>query len=606
MRKQKTRDEISNEYKWDLTSIYKDVDSFNKDCEELSKKIDNISKYKDILFDNIDNFKNFLLLDESIGHLFNKLGAYAHLSQSEDKSVVLYQNLTQKIDNLSVKYDLNTAFVNPLFFKTDFKKIEEYMAKDAYINSYKFTLLDKLRYKEHSLDEKSEKLLSLYSKALSASSNTYSFLTDTDIKYGTIKDEIGNDVELTNSNYSIFIKSKDRNVRKNAFKTMYDTYASFKNTITQTYLGEVNTNIATARSHNYKTFLESCFMYDNIEKEVYTNLKTTIASNLDVLYKYYDLKKKILGLDELHLYDVYVDLIPSSSKNYSYEEAKEIVSKALSVLTSEYTNVLEKAFNERWIDVYNNTNKTSGAFSSGNYDTNPYVLLNYESKLQDVSTLAHELGHSLHTYFSVNNNTYQEADYHIFIAEVASTVNELLLNYYLLENSTSKEEKLTVLNNLLELYKGTLYRQTMFATFEEKMYSDIEKDKVHNYESISNYYYDLVKKYFGNNVFCDEEIKYEWEIIPHFYYGFYVYKYATSISASTYIVKNILSGNQDYIKKYLDFLKVGGSKYPLDALKVADVDLTKKEVIEATCEEFNKLVNEFEKLYKEVYKKGSE
>jgi len=353
-----------------------------------------------------------------------------------------------------------------------------------------------------------------------------------------------------------------------------------------------------AKILNFNSSLEASLYSDNVSTDVYNNLIDTVNNNLHILYKYYDLKKEVLELDELHLYDIYLELIKELDKEYSYEEAKELVINALSVLGDDYINNLKKAFDEKWIDVYNNVGKRSGAYSSGFYDTNPFVLLNYESKLKDVSTLAHELGHSMHTYYSCKNNTYNNSSYKIFVAEVASTVNELLLNKYLLKHSTDDKEKLYILNSLLELFKGTIFRQVMFAEFERDMHKKHENGEILTHDLLSNEYYKLNQKYFGPNVVVDEQIKYEWERIPHFYYNFYVYKYAIGLSAACYIVDGILNNRENALENYLNFLKSGGSDYPVNELKIAGVDITSPEVIESAIKTFDNTINEMKKLIK--------
>jgi oligoendopeptidase F len=336
---------------------------------------------------------------------------------------------------------------------------------------------------------------------------------------------------------------------------------------------------------------------DNINLSVYNNLIDTVSKNLDKLFKYYDLRKKVLKLDEIHLYDIYTNLIENSDKDYSFDEAKDLVINSLSVLGDDYINNLKKAFDEKWIDIYSNTGKRSGAYSSGSYDTNPYILLNYQGKLKDVFTLAHELGHSLHSYYSINNNNYQDSHYAIFVAEVASTVNELLLCKYMLKKSVDKDEKLTILNKMLELFKGTIYRQTMFAEYEKIIYEKCENDEILTQELLSDIYYDINKKYFGSDFIVDEQIRYEWARIPHFYYLFYVYKYATGLSAACYIVNNILSGKEGYKEKYLEFLKSGSKDYPIELLKIANVDMNDSKVVESAIQMFDETIDEFIRIY---------
>ena len=440
-------------------------------------------------------------------------------------------------------------------------------------------------------------MLSNLSKCLSNPEETYEALTDSDFEYDYITDEKGNKVKFNESNYSLFIKSKDRSVRKRAFEMLHNKYKKYIRTITSTYKGEVETNVVLAKIRNYDSAISASLYSDNVPVDIYNNLIKVVNDNMDVLYDYYDLKREILSLDRLHMYDTYVEIINKIDKKYSFDEAKEIVMEALSVLGDKYVKNLKKAFDEKWIDIYHSKGKRSGAYSSGNFDVNPYVLLNFEGTLNDVSTLAHELGHSMHTYLSCKNNPYQYSSYEIFVAEVASTVNELLLANYMLKNSKNKEEKLAVINHILDLYKATLYRQTMFAEFEKETHKLREKGEVLTSDLLSNTYYNLVKKYFGPNVLCDDLIKYEWARIPHFYYNFYVYKYATGISAASYIVDGILNNKEGALENYMKFLKSGGSMYPLDELKIAGVNLNSKSVILSAIKTFEKYLKEFKDIY---------
>ena len=597
MEKQKTRNEVEEKYKWDLTKIYKTNDDWNNDLEKAKKEIKKISNFKDLL-DNSKRLLEYLNYENETSRLLYKLYYYAHLNYDSDTTDVKYQKMQKEIDDLLHEYSELSSFVIPLFMKTNYSVIEKYMEEEPKIKEFKFNLENIYRYQKHTLNENGEKILSALGNVLSNPSETYEILTDSDMIFGIIKDENQKEVEMTNSNYSKYISSKNREVRKQAFELMYKTYSNFKNTITSVYNGDIEANIATAKIRNYNSAREAALFDDNVDTTIYDNLIDTVSKNLDVLYKYYDLKKEILNLDELHLYDIYVDLFDIESDNYEFEDAKKTVIEALSVLGEDYINNLKRAFDERWIDIYNNKGKRTGAYSSGFYDTNPYVLLNYENKFNDVSTLAHELGHSMHTYYSCKNNPYQYSQYQIFVAEVASTVNELLLAKYILKNSNSKQEKLYILNHLMELFKSTIFRQTMFAEFERDMYKKRENKEPLTNDILCDYYYKLNEKYFGKNVVVDEEIKYEWMRIPHFYYNFYVYKYATGLSAACYIANSILEGKENAKENYLKFLKSGGSMYPTEELKIAGVDISKKEVIEQAIKEFNDIIEETRKLLK--------
>lgn len=600
MEKQKTRSEIDDIYKWDLSRIYKSNQEWYNDLEKLSNVSLNIKQYEKNLFDNSQNLTNYLKLNEEIEKIQNKLSSYASLKQSEDSTNVEYQKMGSKLSDLSIKINQYNSFYDELFYKTDFTKIEQLTEESDYLSNYLETFKRNLRYKDHHLSKEKEELVNKLIKPMYTAGEVYSMLTDAEIKYGIIKDENDNDVELTDSNYSKFITSNNRRVRHDAFNMMFDTLSSYKNTIALTYTGDIDATIAMNRVYNFSSSLESSLYSDNISIDVYDNLIDSVHNNLDKLYKYFNIKREIMNLDKLHLYDLYAKVINCNEKQYTYEDAKELVLKALNSLGDEYIEKASSIFDNKLVDVYNNVGKTGGAFSSGSYDTDPYILLNFEGKLRDVSTIAHELGHSMHTLYSKENNLRQYSDYKIFVAEVASTVNELLLTDYLLKESKDNNEKLALLNELLDNYKATIYRQTMFAEFEREMYKKRENNEPLTNDLISNYYYDLNKLYFGNDVEVDELIKYEWERIPHFYNAFYVYKYATSMSAATYIAEKISSGDITFRDKYLEFLKMGCSKYPIDELKSLGIDMTKPNVVNEALNKFEGLTKQFKKIYNEI------
>jgi len=599
---QMLREEINDEYKWDLTTIYKNIDEFNKDYDLAKELIKDYSKYEKTMMTSAKNLLNSILDDIKISRLINKLYMYAHLSSDSDTSNTYYQELKGKISNLDIEYSKISAFVLPTLLKEDYSKIEKFYEEEPKLLEHKFTFENTFRYKEHILSENEEKMLSTLSGALSNSEDIYDVFTNSDMSIGTIKDENNEEIELTDTNYSRYIRSKDRRVRRDAFTLLLTTYSKYQNTFAKIISGDVKSSVAMAEIKNYPSALEASLFSDNIDKKVYDNLISSVHSNLEPLYHYFEMKRQMLNLDELHLYDTYTSVIPSDTKEYTFDEAKDIVIDALSVLGEDYINDLKNAFDERWIDIYPNKGKTSGAYSSGSYDTNPFILLNFNGTLNDVSTLAHELGHSMHSYYSRRNNPYQYSNYKIFVAEVASTVNELLLANYLLKNSSDDKLKLVVLNDLLDMFKGTIYRQTMFAEFEKKMYDIEESKEVITHEVLSNIYYDLNKLYFGDKVIVDNEIRYEWMRIPHFYYNFYVYKYATGLSAACHIVKRILNNEENALSDYLSFLSSGGRDYPLEELKIAGVDMTEKYVVDSAIDMFKEYLNEFETLYKRVEK----
>lgn len=592
---QKTRDEIETKYTWDLTLIYKTDAYFEKDYEKVSKEINDITKYQGILVKSASNLLGYLKLSNELERKLYKLYYYANLKNDQDTTNTKYQAMLGKVKNLLTKFEELDAYAEPELMSIDYSIIEKYYEEEKELKEYEFVLSNLFRFKKHILSKEIEEILSSLSNSLNNSSETYELLTDSDMKFGYILDENNEEVELTESNYSVFLHSKDRRVRKEAFNKILTTYGEYKNTISSTFAGNVDTLTTLAKLKKYDSSLEAALFGDNVDKEVYNNLIKTVKDNLNVLYKYFKLKKDFLKLDEFHLYDQYVDLVEENTKKYTFLEAKDLVIEALSVLGEDYIKNLNKAFDERWIDVYNNKGKRGGAYSSGFYDTKPYVLLNYEGTINDVSTLAHELGHSMHTYYSCLNNPYQYSSYKIFVAEVASTVNELLLNFHLL-NKGSKEDKKYILSNLMNLFKATIYRQTMFAEFERDMHNLKEQGGVLTNEVLCDNYYKLNLDYFGPDVVIDDEIKYEWERIPHFYYNFYVYKYAIGLSCACYIVDNILNKKENALDNYLKFLSSGGSDYPINELKIAGIDVTKKDVIESAIKMFDSFIEQFKEL----------
>lgn len=594
--RQKARSEIEEKYKWDLTPIYKDVDSWYEDYDLVSKEIKKVLDFKGNIVKNAKNLLDYIEFSMNLERKLYKLYYYAHLNFDSDTTNNEYQKMNGKIENLLAEYNRLDSFANPEMMKIDFNQIKEFYKEEPRLQEYEFLLEQLYRYKDHILNTEAESIISSFANINSTPEQVFEALTDSDLRFGKVKNDKGEDVELNESNYSSFIESTNRDVRKEAFEMLLKTYSNYKNTIANTFAGNVEVLTTMAKLKKYSSSLEASLFDDNISTEVYNNLIDTVSHNLDVLYKYFDLKKEVLGLDEFHLYDQYNSLVPDCSKNYTFEEAKDLVLKALAVLGEDYVANLNKAFDERWIDVYNNKGKRTGAYSSGFYDTNPYVLLNFNGKFGDVSTLAHELGHSMHTYYSCHNNPYQYSSYKIFVAEVASTVNELLLKYYILNHTDDVNEKKYIINEMMNNFKSTIYRQTMFAEFERDMHALKEKGEVLTSQLLSDKYYELNKKYFGPNVVVDDVIRYEWERIPHFYYDFYVYKYAIGLSCACYIADGILNNKPNALENYKKFLSSGGSDYPANELKIASIDVTKSEVVESAIKMFDNLIKQFKEL----------
>ena len=593
MEKQKLRNEIEEKYTWDLTPIFKTKDDFLKSFNEVKKEMDEFDKYKGNITKSAKNLYDFLVFSDNFERKIYKLYFYVSLSYDADTTNMESVKLHDMMDNLFSIYTLKTSFITPELYEVDYSKILDYIKEYKPLEEYSFALEQTYRFKEHTLDKKSEELLSNYSKVRGTGLDTYQKLTNSDFKFGTIKID-GKDVELTESNFSLFLHSDNREVRIAAFKEMYRKYSEFKNTIFSTFKLNMNESIINAKVRNYPSAIEASLFSDNVSKKLYDNLIDAVHENMDKAYKYFELRKKVLGLKEISNYDTYVNMVEGSDKHYTYEEAKKEVKEALKPLGEDYQKLLDRAFNERWIDVYNNKGKRGGAYSSGFYDTYPYVLLNFEGVWHDVSTIAHELGHSMHTYYSCKNNPYQYSSYSIFVAEVASTVNELLLAKHKIATSKDLEEKLSILSELMELFKATIYRQTMFAEFERDICDKLEQDIPITVEEASDMYYKLNEEYFGKDFKLDPDIRYEWLRIPHFYYNFYVYKYSLGLSCACKIVDNILSGKDKNAENYKKFLSAGSSVYPVDALKLAGVDPTSKETVSSALHMFEEFIKEFE------------
>ena len=595
------RSDVRVEDTWDLSKLFSSVSEFNNTYDMVKEEIEDFIKYKDYDLTNKNNLLEVMDKSYEIERVLDRLSAYTSLLFDEDTTNSESLSLKGRVSNLYDLYSNNSYFLVPNLLKIDYSVIKD-MLSDERLKGYERVFENIFRYKEYTLSDKEEELLSKIGKMLGNNYDTYEMIKDADISFDSIIVD-GKEQELNNSNYTLYIEDKNRDIRKSTFKSLYKTYKQFKESFASTLYGNVKEDVVSAKIRGYSSAMEESLYHDELNMSVYNNLVDTINKHMDVVYKYYDLKKNILGLDELHLYDVYTPIVVDYDKKYDFEEAKKIVLDTVSVLGEDYVNTLRQGYIDRWVDIYPNKGKRTGAYSGGCYDSYPYILLNYQNKFDDVSTLIHESGHSMHSHYSREANSYPYGYYSIFVAEVASTVNELLLSKYMYKHSTDKKEKLFILNRLMALFRATMYRQTMFAEFEKDIYDMVENDEVLTSDLLCDKYYDINKKYFGNNVVIDDEIRYEWERIPHFYYNFYVYKYATGLSAACYIVNRILSGEENAVNDYINFLKCGKSKSPLDSLLVAGVDLSDSKVIEEAVKMFDDTIEEFKKLYSEVYGK---
>lgn len=598
MEKQKAREDIALKYKWDLSKMYNSSIEINNDIQTIKKDIKNlVNKYKNHILDNSNTLYEAIILELKINRVLNNLNCYANMKFHEDTNIDDSQSLVGDINNLSVTVSEKLSFFEPEILNCSYDLIKKYLNENKKLEEYKFYLEEMFSLKNHILSEDKEMILALSEDVLSSASDIFDRINDTDIKFGFIKDEQNQKVELTKSNYSKYISSSSRSVRKQAFKTLYKSYEDLKNTLATCLYKDVKASSFIAKVRNYDNPLQMSLITHNIDPKLYDKLINTVSKRLDIVYKYINIRKKIMGIEKIHMYDLYNPLFKDSDKEYNFEEAKNIILDTLKVFGDDYILKLKKAFDERWIDVYNNKGKRGGAYSWGSYDSYPYLLLNYENKFDDVSTLIHELGHSMHSYYSNENQNYQYASYPIFLAEIASTVNEMLLNRYMYNKATTKEEKLSILTDLLDSFRTTLIRQTMFAEFEKIIYEKNLNNEVLTTNILSNTYYELNKKYYGEEIVHDKEIKYEWSRIPHFYSSFYVYQYATGICVAAKITKEILNGNKEMLDNYILFLKSGGSDYPLNILKKCGIDIVNDNTIDDALDMFNDTLNELIELY---------
>jgi len=588
------RDEIPEKYKWKLEHIFKDLNEWEEAVKKSDELLKELDVKKDTAFESASDLLAFLKLSDEFDLLFGKVGAYAHLKGDENKKDSKRQELSQKLTPIHIlNSTIYSAFKSSLLmFEQD--KLDAYFAQEKGLLFYKKFIDELLRYRPHTLSREEELLLSR-SALLNSSGSIYSSLNNADLKFPVIKDGEGNEVELTQANFTSIMESKDRQVRESVFKAFYSVFKQFETTFAATFYGSLKKDTFYSKERKYNSSLERSLFGDNIPTEVYDNLLRTVEKNVPVMERYLKLRKKMLGVEELHMYDLYTPLVDLDIA-ISYEEAFETVKKALAVFGDKYISELEETYNGGWIDVYPNEGKRNGAYKSGTYGVRPYILLNHKDNLNSMFTLCHELGHSQHSVFSQENNPMLYAQYSIFTAEVASTVNEVLLMRYLLKNTDDKKMKQYLITYFLEQFRTTLFRQTMFAAYEQITHDRVEKGEPLTAEILSNIYYDLNKKYYGEEIIHDEEIAIEWARIPHFYNAFYVYKYATGFSAAISLSKQILEEGEPAVERYLNFLKSGGRDYPIELLKGAGVDMSSPKPIEDALEVFGGLIEELESL----------
>lgn len=583
---------------WNLTDIFKNNEEYENMKKSLLKNLDRIEKYKGKLCENANNLYCCYKLEEQALQEYERIYAYAmlkyHVDMSNQESIKLFK----EAENLGTMFETKTSFISPELTYADEEKIKQYIKENRELKPYKRDIIDTLELKKHTLSQEAEDILAKYSEVFSAPENTFDILTNAEFKFGTLTNEDGEEVELTESNFSIYLRSKQEKVRKSAFKLMYKKYSDYINTIAELYLANVKTNVITSKLRNYNSSLEKAVIHDDASVKVYTSLIEAIDENIEANYEFLELKKNLLDVKEMHIYDLYVNPFEQEKDEITYEQAKTEVLKALSILGDEYKKLLNIAFDNNWIDVEAKPNKRSGAYSMGIYGIHPFVLTNFVNSKRDVSTIAHELGHSLHTYYSNKNQNIIDANYTIMVAEVASTVNELLLAHYQIQNEPDNRKKAEILYEELDMIRATFFRQAMFAEFEKDIHEKEEDGISLSSEDLNNIYYKLNEKYFGTNIKIDKEIQYEWARIPHFYTNFYVYKYATGISAAISISNNIIKQGRPYVERYIEMLKQGCSKKSIDLLKMVDVDLEAKETYVNTIKFYKEKIDELKSYYK--------
>lgn len=587
---------MDERYKWNLTDIYKDTNKVDEDFNNIAEYLNEIVKLKGSLKESSDKLLSCYNLLEKAEMILMKIDAYStlkyHQNMANSENVKLYK----KMENLLNEYVTKTSFITPEVTDIDDNVLLSFLKENEGLRKYSRIIEKIIKNKKHVLSKEAEYVVSKYSTVLNSFDNIYTMLNDVDFKFGSIKDENGNDVQVTHGTYTTFLTSKNREVRKAAFDKMYEKYKEFINTLTENYLSAVKEDTISASLRNYSSSLEKAVDGEDSTVKVYDSLINTVNANLALNHRYMKLKKKLLNIDKMHMYDVYVNTLDNSDEKYTFEDAKEIVKKALTPLGKDYLEVIDFALENRWIDVYESENKYSGGYSMGVYGVHPYILLNYTDDIESVSTTAHELGHTMHSYLASKTQDFFNADYTIMVAEVASTVNEILLAEYQIANEKENSKKAALINSLIDRIRATLIRQTMFAEFEKDVHLKVESGITLSADELCDIYYNLNKKYFGEDVVSDDYIKYEWARIPHFYRPFYVYKYATGISSAIAIATRILKRDKEYTNRYINMLKCGGSKDSLDLLKDVDVNLETTKPVEDAFKYFEEKLQALEDL----------
>ena len=592
-----TRSEVPTELTWKLEDIFSSDEAWESEYKEVSELAGKAEAFKGTFENGAQALYDALAYKDEVSERIYRLYTYSHMRYDQDTTNSHYQAMDSRIKTLLVKVSTGLSFMTPEILALDEAKVLSYITEHEGLSLYKQVLKEINEMRPHVLPAEQEALLAQVSEVTNASSETFSMLNNADLEFPTIKDENGDELELTHGRYTRFLESEDRRVREDAFRAMYGTYGKFRNTFASTLAGNVKRDNVNARVRNYSSARHAATSENQIPEQVYDNLVDTVNKNLHLLHRYVSLRKKVLGLDELHMWDLYTPLVKEAKMEIPYEEAKGIMLKSFAPLGEEYVSIATKGLENRWVDVVENKGKRSGAYSSGSYGTNPYILMNWQDNVNNLFTLAHEFGHSLHSYYSRASQPFVYGNYSIFVAEVASTCNEALLNEHMLNTIEDEQKRIYLLNYWLEGFRGTVFRQTMFAEFEHLIHKMDQDGEALTADKLTEVYYELNKKYFGDDLVVDEEIGLEWARIPHFYYNYYVYQYATGYSAAVALSNQILSEGQPAVDRYINkFLKAGCSDTPIEVLKKAGVDMTSSSPIEEACKVFEQKLNELEKL----------
>lgn len=590
------REDMDPAYCWKMEDLYANEEDWAAEAKQLEEKIAQLQKMQGKLKEGAEELLTVLKFNDEMGKLFERVYVYANQRYHQDTGNQTYQAMTAKAAALMAKYSDAAAFIEPEILEMDEGKLREWMNSSEELGIYRRYLEEQLRTKEHILSAEMESVLAKASEMGSSPQEIFTAFNNADLTFGNILNEDGEETPLTHGRYIAFLESRKREVRKAAFESMYAAYESHKNTLAATFNANLKKASFFSGMRYYPSAIAASLDGGNIPVSVYENLIAAVHDSMESMYRYVRLRKKILGVDELHMYDVYVPMVERTDREISFEEAKTLVQEGLSVMGDDYISILKEGYENGWIDVYENQGKRSGAYSWGAYGTHPYVLLNYSGNLNSVFTLAHEMGHAIHSYHSDRTQPYIYAGYRIFVAEVASTCNEALLIHYMMEHAASKEEKAYLINYFLDQFKGTLFRQTMFAEFEKIMHERFAEEGSIPAQSICDLYYELNQKYFGPDMVVDPQIAMEWSRIPHFYTPFYVYQYATGFSAAIAISSKILAGEEGILEKYKKFLSGGSSMDPIDLLKLCGVDMTTGEAVTEALRVFEEYVEKLEEL----------